>query len=127
MSEDLSQLKREVRAELELMWGNQADSNSRIGSLSRSIESHATMIEEQGRQIAISMRQSAALGREVVSIGDQMVGRLRQLDQKFGKFIDAVDRRSDERLETVEQQSRQRLDELEKRVSRLEQKDNTAA
>jgi hypothetical protein len=53
-----------------------------------------------------------------VALGDQMVGRLRQLDDKFGKFLGALER------ETVSSKS---FRELEERVRRLEEKDDSAA
>ena len=144
MSKVLDRLRKDVRAQLELMWGSQSESNSRIEKLSRSIEANADTIVEQGRQIAeqgrqiaeqgqriaeqgqriaeqslviqASMKQSAAIGREVVALGDQMVGRLRQFDYKFGQLLGAIEKDSDQRFVA-----------LEKRVSRLEKKGDPAA
>ena len=137
MSKELDRLRKDVRAQLELMWGSQSESNSRIEKLSRSIEANADTIVEQGRQIAeqgrqiaeqgqriaeqslviqASMKQSAAIGREVVALGDQMVGRLRQFDYKFGQLLGAIEKDSDQRFVA-----------LEKRVSRLEKKGDPAA
>ncbi len=123
MSKELDRLRKDVRAQLELMWGSQSESNSRIEKLSRSIEANADTIVEQGRQIAeqslviqASMKQSAAIGREVVALGDQMVGRLRQFDYKFGQLLGAIEKDSDQRFVA-----------LEKRVARLEKKGDPAA
>lgn len=130
MSKEIEQWKKEIRADLELMWGSQSDSNRRIESISESIEAHAEKIAEQGRKIAeqgrkiheqslaieASMKQTAAIGREVVALGDQMVGHLRQFDYKFGKLFEALENESDRRFEA-----------LEKRVFRLEQKGEPAA
>lgn len=144
MSKELDRLRKDVSAQLELMWGSQSESNSRIEKLSRSIEANADTIVEQGRQIAeqgrqiaeqgrqiaeqgqriaeqslviqASMKQSAAIGREVVALGDQMVGRLRQFDYKFGQLLGAIEKDSDQRFVA-----------LEKRVSRLEKKGDPAA
>lgn len=122
MSKELDRLRKDVSAQLELMWGSQSESNSRIEKLSRSIEANADTIVEQGRQIAeqgrqiaeqgqriaeqslviqASMKQSAAIGREVVALGDQMVGRLRQFDYKFGQFLGAIEKDSDQRFVAV--------------------------
>jgi methyl-accepting chemotaxis protein len=91
----------------------------------RSIAEQGQAIAEQGQAIArqslridASMRQTAGIAREVVALGDQMVGRLRQLDDKFGKFLGALER------ETVSSKS---FRELEERVRRLEEKDDSAA
>ncbi len=123
MSKEFDRLKKEIRADLELMWGSQAASNARIEGMSKALESQAEMIAEQGRQIAeqgrrieTSMKHTAAIGREVVAQGDQMVGRLRQFDHKFGQLLGALERDSDRRLRA-----------LEKRVSRLEDKGDPAA
>lgn len=136
-SSEWRRLRNEIRADLELMWGSQADSNNRIESLSSSIEKHGQQIAEQGRQIAEqgrqiaeqgrqiaeqslrieeSMRQSAALGREVAAIGHQLVGRLRQFDHRFGVLIDSLETDNDKRISV-----------LEERVTRLEQKTDPAA
>ena len=137
MSKEFDRLKKELRADLELMWGSQSASNTRIEAISQRIESQAEMIAEQGHQIAeqgrkivehglkierqalaieASMKHTAALGREVVALGDQMVGRLRQFDYKFGKLLGALEKDSDNRYRA-----------LEKRVARLEQKGDPAA
>ncbi len=137
MSNETQKLRREVRAELELMWASQSSANKRIEKLSHSIEEHADQIAEQGRQIgeqgqriaeqgqriaeqggqiADSMRQTAALGREVADLGTQLVGRLKQFDKKFGKFLFAV-----------ENEGKDRYDALEARVARLEEKSDPAA
>lgn len=137
MSKEIDKLKKEIRADLALMWGSHSASNSRIGEMSRSLEAQSEMIEEQGqqiaeqgkqialqgeriaeqgKQIAVSMRQSAALGWEVIAQGDQMVGRLRQFDQRFGKLLGALERDGERRLRA-----------LEKRVERLENKGDPAA
>lgn len=129
-SNEWRRLRNEMRADLELMWGSQADSNNRIESLSSSIEKHGQQIAEQGRQIAEqgrqiaeqslrieeSMRQSAALGREVAAIGHQLVGRLRQFDHRFGVLIDSLETDNDKRFAV-----------LEERVTRLERKTDPAA
>lgn len=98
------------------MWGSQAASNARIEGMSTALESQAEMIAEQGRRIESAMKHTAAIGREVVAQGDQMVGRLRQFDHKFGQLLGALERDSDRRLRA-----------LEKRVSRLEDKGDPAA
>lgn len=151
MSKESQRLRREVRAELELMSASQSASNTRIEQLSESIERHADQIAEQGDRIAeqgeriaeqgkeiarqgqeiarqgheiarqgheiqASMKQTAALGREVADLGGQLVGRLKQFDQKFGKFLHAV-----------EKESAQRFEALEARVARLEAKSDPAA
>lgn len=122
---EFSKFQKEVKAELELMWGNQSSSGKRIEAMARSLEEQGQAIAEQGQAIAhqavridASMRQTAGIAREVVALGDQMVGRLRQLDDKFGKFLGALER------ETVSSQS---FRALEERVRRLEQKDGSAA
>jgi chromosome segregation ATPase len=123
MSKETEKLRREVRADLALMWANQSDANGRIEQLSRSIEQHADQIAEQGQRIAeqglviqASMRQTAALGREVADLGNQLVGRLKQFDKRFGKFLSAVEKDSEERFEA-----------LEARVARLEERGDPAA
>ncbi len=130
MSKETEKLRREVRADLALMWANQSDANGSIERLSRSIEQHADQIAEQGQKIAeqgqriaeqglviqASMRQTAALGREVADLGTQMVGRLKQFDKRFGKFLSAVEKDSEERFEA-----------LEARVARLEERGDPAA
>lgn len=123
MSKETERLRREVRADLALMWANQSDANGRIEQLSRSIEQHADQIAEQGQKIAeqglviqASMRQTAALGREVADLGTQLVGRLKQFDKRFGKFLAAVEKDSDQRFQA-----------LEERVTRLEERGDPAA
>jgi chromosome segregation ATPase len=137
MSKETEKLRREVRADLALMWANQSDANGRIEQLSRSIELHADQIAEQGQKIAeqgqkiaeqgqkiaeqglviqASMRQTAALGREVADLGTQLVGRLKQFDKRFGKFLSAVEKDSDQRFQA-----------LEERVTRLEERGDPAA
>lgn len=137
MSKEIDKLKKEIRADLALMWGSHSASNSRIGEMSRSLEAQAEMIAEQGRQIAdqgqriaeqgqriaehgqqiaVSMRQSAALGREIIAQGDQMAGRFRQFDHRFGQLLGALEKDGDRRLRA-----------LEKRVERLENKGDPAA
>lgn len=146
MSKEFSKLQREMRAEFELMWASQSSSNNRIEEMARSLEKQGQAIVEQGQSIAeqgqaiakqgqaiakqgqtiaeqslkidASMRQTAGIAREVVALGDQMVGRLRQMDDKFGKFLGALER------ETVSSKS---FKALEERVARLEQKDDSAA
>jgi hypothetical protein len=125
MSKEFSKFQKEVKAELELMWGSQSSSGKRIEAMARSLEEQGQAIVEQGQAIArqslridASMRQTAGIAREVVALGDQMVGRLRQLDDKFGKFLGALER------ETVSSKS---FRALEERVRRLEQKDGSAA
>ena len=127
-----SKFQKEVKAELELMWGSQSSSSKRIEAMAKSLEEQGQAIVEQGQAIAeqgqaiarqslridASMRQTAGIAREVVALGDQMVGRLRQLDDKFGKFLGALER------ETVSSKS---FRALEERVRRLEEKDDSAA
>jgi methyl-accepting chemotaxis protein len=143
---EFSKFQKEVKAELELMWGSQSSSGKRIEAMARSLEEQGQAIIEQGQTIAdqgqaiaeqgqaiaeqgqaiarqavridASMRHTAGIAREVVALGDQMVGRLRQLDDKFGKFLGALER------ETVSSKS---FRALEERVRRLEQKDGSAA
>jgi hypothetical protein len=129
---EFSKFQKEVKAELELMWGSQSSSGKRIEVMARSLEEQGQAINEQGQIIAeqgqaiarqavridASMRQTAEIAREVVALGDQMVGRLRQLDDKFSKFLGALER------ETVSSKS---FRALEERVRRLEQKDGSAA
>lgn len=67
------------------------------------------------------MRETAQIGREVVALGDQMVGRLKQFDKRFGSFIDAVIKEVDQRV-TVE-----RVELLEERVRKLEEGRGPAA
>jgi hypothetical protein len=101
------------------MWGSQSSSGKRIEAMARSLEEQGQVIVEQGQAIAqqavridASMRQTAGIAREVVALGDQMMGRLRQLDDKFGKFLGVLER------ETVSSKS---FRALEERVRRLEQ------
>lgn len=138
MSEkETRKLRMEIRAELELMWGNQVESNARIERLSQSIERHADRIAaqgdeiaeqgrriaeqgqkiaEQGHEIQASMRETAALGREVADLGTQMAGRLKQFDTRFGKFLSASESDNDRRFQA-----------LEERVTRLEKNSDPAA
>jgi hypothetical protein len=67
------------------------------------------------------MRETAKLGKEVVAIGEQTVGRLKQFDRRFGKFIDALD----EEMETKAPLNR--LEALEQRVRELEDRQGPAA
>lgn len=128
MSEKVERLRREVRADLQLLWGGQADGNKRIDQMATRIERNSDRIEEQGqkiaeqgREIAQSMRETAKLGREVVALGDQMVGRLKQFDTRFGSFLDAI-------VEDMENQAPlSRVETLEERVTKLEKRQGPAA
>lgn len=135
MSEKVERLRREVRADLQLLWGGQADGNKRIDEMATRIERNSDRIEEQGqkiaeqgqkiaeqgREIAESMRETAKLGREVVAQGHQMVGRLKQFDSRFGKFLDAI-------VEDLENRAPlSRVETLEERVAKLEQRQGPAA
>lgn len=135
MADKFEQFKREIRADLQLMWGGQSDGNKRIEQMARSIEQNSARIEEQGQkiaeqgqkiaeqgqEIAKSMRETAKLGREVVALGDQMVGRLKQFDQRFGKFIDAMADEIEDRVPL------ERFENLEDRVRKLEEREGPAA
>ena len=149
MSEKLERLRKEMRAELALTWAGQADCNRRLEEISSRIHQHADrideqaqQIDEQGRQIAeqgrqiaeqgsrirkqghligASMRETARLGREVAAGGDQIVGRLRQFDQRFGVFIDALQEDLEEKAPLS------RLERLEERVKDLEERSGPAA
>ncbi len=149
MSEKVERLRREVRADLQLLWGGQADGNKRIDQMATRIERNSDRIEEQGQkiaeqgqkiaeqgqkiaeqgqkiaeqghEIAESMRETAKLGREVVALGDQMVGRLKQFDTRFGSFLDAI-------VEDMENQAPlSRVETLEERVTKLEKRQGPAA
>lgn len=78
------------------------------------IEKQGQQIAEQGRQIAQGLRDSARISREVVAIGDQMVGRFRIMDDRFGKFLDVLEGESNEHRDAI-------LD-LQRRVQKLEDK-----
>lgn len=136
-----------MRANFELTWGGQADANKRIDSIATRLGQHADQLEQQadqiaeqgqriaeqgqrialqgeqiagqGRQIAQSMRETARIGREVVAIGDQTVGRMRQMDQRFGQFLDV--------LESDSREQSSAIDDLQRRVSRLESLQGPAA
>lgn len=121
MSNDYLKFYRELRAEMELMWGSQGDSNKRIEQISTRIREHGQRIEEQGEQIAeqgrqinTSMKETARLGMEVAALGDQMVGRLKQVDHKFGKFLGALEKDMKANV------SKKQFEALEARVKRLE-------
>lgn len=93
-------------AEFELTWGSQSSANNSIEEMARILEKQGEAILEQGQEIAeqgqaiarqaikidASMRQAAGIAREVVATGDQIVGRLRQMDDKFAKFLGALER-----------------------------------
>ena len=142
VSDKLERFKREVRADLQLVWAGQADGNKRLNEMSQRINDCGQQIAEQGQQIAEqgqriaeqgqlialqstviadSMRETAKLGKEVVAIGEQTVGRLKQFDRRFGKFIDALD----EEMETKAPLNR--LEALEQRVRELEDRQGPAA
>jgi len=149
VSDKLERFKREVRADLQLVWAGQADGNKRLNEMSQRINDYGKQIAEQGQQIAEqgqqiaeqgqriaeqgklialqstviadSMRETAKLGKEVVAIGEQTVGRLKQFDRRFGKFIDALD----EEMETKAPLNR--LEALEQRVRELEDRQGPAA
>lgn len=40
--------------------------------------------------MAMGLRETARIGREVVAIGHQMEGRFRLMDDRFGTFLDVV-------------------------------------
>lgn len=139
MSEESMKYYRELRAEMALMWGSQSDSKNRIEEISarlrrhgekieaqgakieaqgakieeqgRQIAEHGRQIAEQGREINASMQETARIGGEVAALGDQMVGRLKQIDYKFGKFQGALE---------ADSVSKKSFNELEARVRRLE-------
>ncbi len=128
MSGKYHQLRLEMRANFELTWGGQADANRRIDQIASRLEIQGRDIAEQGRQIAEQGRQiakqgqqieaalkdTARIAREVVAIGDQNVGRLRQMDQRFGQFLDV--------LESEAQEQSEAISDLQERVSRLERR-----
>lgn len=73
--------------------------------------------QQDGRSITeffpkLSMRDTAKIGREVVAIGDQTVDRLRQMDHRFGQFLDVLE--SDSRAQD------EAIADLQTRVARLE-------
>lgn len=117
-----------MRANFELTWGGQADANRRIDQIASRLEVQGRDIAEQGRQIAeqgrqiakqgqqieAAMKDTARIAREVVAIGDQNVGRLRQMDQRFGQFLDV--------LESEAQEQSEAISDLQERVSRLERR-----
>ena len=89
-----------------------AEQGRQIAEQGQQIAEQGQQIAEQGRQIARSMRDTAKIGREVVAIGDQTVGRLRQMDHRFGQFLDVLE--SDSRAQD------EAIADLKTRVARLE-------
>lgn len=147
MKEGYQHLRRQMQANFELTWAGQADSNKRIREISARLDEQAGRIDHQaqkieehgqkiarqgeeiarqgqeiarqGQQIGEGLRETARLGREVASLGDQMVGRLRLMSDRFGRFLDVLEG------EATEQSSR--IDDLDVRVTRLEERQGPAA
>ena len=51
MSDETMKYYRELRAEMELMWGSQSASNTRLEEISARILRHGEKIESQGEKI----------------------------------------------------------------------------
>src|SRR5690606_14867000 len=107
----------------------------KIAEQGEKIAEQGRQIAEQGRQIALqgqeihrhallieaSMKDSARIAREVADNGRTMVGRFKLMDQRFAKFLDALEKEVEERAPL------ERLEELEERVRKLEERMGPAA
>ncbi len=151
MSKESERWRKEVRAELELMWGRQSESSSRLRELGQKVDGcalrldqQATKIEEQGQAIAEQGKQIARQGQQIADQGKMIAlqstviaDSLRHVAALAEQVADSSDaqvgrlRQLDSKivkyLDSLEKGSNRRFDDLEARVAKLEQRNDPAA
>lgn len=149
-----SELRREMRANFELTWGGQADSNKRIEEIANRLDSHSTKLEEQadkiveqGQKIARQGQEIARQGQEIARQGEVIAEQNRQMavgireTARLGREVVAIGHQMEGRFRLMNDRFGKFLDvleteatdqgiaikDLEARVTRLEERQGPAA